>query len=114
MSSSLQLTRGDIVWVDLDPVRGSEIAKTRPCVVLSKTTINQRRNTVVIMPLTTSQTPVGFPLIVSTPSAGTGSKARIEHVRSVDKSRIKAYKGFISNTDIAAIEAALKDVLVFD
>ena len=103
--------RGEVYWTELDPVRGSEIAKTRPCIIISKTAINQRRNTVVIIPLSTTKTPTFFPILVDTPSAGPNSKARIEHVRNVDKSRIKTLKGKINAADFAAIEIALKAVL---
>jgi mRNA interferase MazF len=103
--------RGEVYWTVLDPVRGSEISKTRPCVVISKTKINQRRNTVVIIPLSTTKTPTFFPLLIDTPSAGPTSKARIEHIRNVDKSRIKAQQGMLNAADVAAIEIALKAVL---
>ena len=77
------IQRGDLFWVHLDPVVGSEIAKTRPCVILSSNEINRRRNTVVIVPLTTTPEAVRFPLLVAVPSAGTSSKARTEQVREL-------------------------------
>jgi mRNA interferase MazF len=104
--------RGAVFWTELDPVRGSEIAKTRPCVVISKTAINQRRNTLVVIPLSTTKSPSFFPLLIDTASAGPTAKARIEQVRTVDKSRVKAQKGFLNAADMADIEAALKEVLV--
>jgi mRNA interferase MazF len=45
------MKRGDIWWVALDPGQGSEIKKTRPCVVLTKDTLNRLRKTVVVVPL---------------------------------------------------------------
>ncbi len=109
-----EYARGEVYWTELDPVRGSEIAKTRPCVVISKTKINQRRNTVVVIPLSTTKSPTFFPLVIETPSAGPTAKARIEHIRNVDKSRIKALQGAINDEDIVAIETALKAVLELD
>jgi len=64
------IERGDVFWVDLEPVRGSEIAKIRPCVILSTNEINRRRRTVVLVPLTSTPEPVAFPLVVAVPSAG--------------------------------------------
>ena len=48
------ILRGQVHWVQLDPARGSEMAKRRPCVVLSVKEINDHRRTVVVLPLTTS------------------------------------------------------------
>jgi mRNA interferase MazF len=52
-----RIERGEIYWVELDAARGSEISKTRPCVVLSAVEINQHRHTVVILPITTTASP---------------------------------------------------------
>src|SRR2546427_714220 len=46
--------RGDIWWVSLDPTQGSEIRKTRPCLVLTANTLNRLRQTVVVVPLSTA------------------------------------------------------------
>ena len=46
--------RGEVYWTQLNPVVGREQAKTRPCVILSDTAINQRRGTVVIVLLFTN------------------------------------------------------------
>ncbi|MDY6952177.1 MAG: type II toxin-antitoxin system PemK/MazF family toxin, partial [Thermodesulfobacteriota bacterium] len=57
--------RGDIWWVSLDPTQGSEIRKTRPCVVLTHNTINRLRRTVVVVPLSTaakSHPPITVPV----------------------------------------------------
>ena len=46
--------RGEIWWVALDPALGSEIRKTRPCVVISVKVLNERRRTVIVVPLSSS------------------------------------------------------------
>lgn len=103
--------RGAVYWVELDPTRGAEIAKTRPCVVLSASEINQHRKTVVVVPLTNTPTPPTPPLLIPTPSAGATSKARIEHIRAVDKSRLQRKVGALSAQDLRQIEDALRSVL---
>ena len=105
------INRGEVYWVELDPTRGSEIAKTRPCVVLSAVEINQHRNTVVVIPLTTTASPAIPPLLVATPSAGISSKARIEHIRAVDKTRLQRKIGSLAAHDLSAVENALRVVL---
>lgn len=109
--NNAKLLRGQVYWVELDPVRGSEIAKTRPCIVLSSNEVNSHRRTVVVVPLTTSATPAVPPLLVSTPSMGADSKARIEHIRAVDKSRFKTLLGEIGDEDLTMIEEALRRIL---
>lgn len=109
MSTAIQ--RGQVYWVRLDPVRGSEISKTRPCIVLSANEINSRRNTVVVVPLTSTPEPAHFPLLINVPSAGTGSKARSEQIRNVDKSRLASLIGQISDSDLSAVTHGVAKVL---
>lgn len=105
------IQRGQVYWVALDPVRGSEISKTRPCIVLSANEINRRRNTVVIVPLTSTSEPAHFPLVIHVPSAGLGSKVRSEQIRSVDKSRLIEPIGRISESDLNEITRGVAKVL---
>lgn len=105
-------TRGEVYWGDLDPVRGSEIAKTRPCVVMSASEVNAVRKTVVILPLTTTKNPTSWPLLIDVFSVGAASKARTEQLRCVDKSRLGGYVDKVSEADMRSIEGALKAVLV--
>lgn len=109
MSASIQ--RGQVYWVALDPVRDSEISKTRPCVVLSANEINRRRNTVVIVPLTSTPEAVHFPLLINVPSAGIGSKAWPEQIRNVDKSRLANLIGQISDSDFSNISHSVARML---
>ena len=109
MNAGIQ--RGQVYWVVLDPVRGSEISKTRPCVVLSANEINRRRHTVVIVPLTSTPEPVHFPLVIDVPSAGIGSKARSEQIRNVDKSRLSGLIGHVSDSDLSEITRGVAKVL---
>jgi mRNA interferase MazF len=53
---ALRPRRGEIWWTELDPTRGSEIQKTRPCVIVTSDVLNARRRTVVVVPLATSPT----------------------------------------------------------
>ncbi len=102
--------RGDVVWVNLDPTVGGEIQKRRPCVVVSLSVLNERRLTLVVVPLSTGSTPRP-PLVVAVPSAGTGSNARIDQVRAVDKSRILDAAGKLNRADMEQVEQGLRTVL---
>jgi mRNA-degrading endonuclease toxin of MazEF toxin-antitoxin module len=45
------MVRGSLVWVSLDPARGAEVPKTRPCVIVSRTEANDISSTVTVVPL---------------------------------------------------------------
>lgn len=108
---STTFRRGEIYWCALDPVVGAEQAKTRPCVVVSSTVINKARKTIVIVPLTSTPSPVTWPVLISMPSVRPESKARIEQVRAIDKSRALKYLGTIGRSDLQSMTEALADVL---
>jgi mRNA interferase MazF len=57
-----RILRGDVVWADLNPVRGHEQAGLRPVVVLSHDVFNERSGTVIAMAITSQPQPAGFPL----------------------------------------------------
>lgn len=104
------LKRGSVVWVNLDPTVGAEIRKQRPCVIVSRSVLNDKRLTLVVIPLSSSNTPRP-PLVVAVPSAGAKSNARIDQIRAVDKSRIGAIVGTLNRADIEAVEQGLRMVL---
>lgn len=105
------ILRGEVHWVQLDPGSGSEMAKRRPGVVLSVREVNDHRRTVVVLPLTTTDTPPVFPLLIATPSVSASSKVRTEHIRAIDKTRLAGYVCNMGETDLAEIERALCKVL---
>ena len=111
MTSHRNVERGMVYWVALDPVVGSEQAKTRPCVVISTVEVNRYRKTVIVIPLTTTVTPAVPPLLVSVPSAGKDSKARVEQIRAIDKSRLLKRIGDLADEDLLVIEGALQRIL---
>ncbi len=104
------LKRGDVVWVNLEPTAGGEIKKQRPCVIVSRSVLNDRRLTVVVVPLSSSSTPRP-PLVVAVPSAGATSNARIDQVRAADKSRVGATLGKLNRAEMEAVEQGLRMVL---
>ncbi len=99
-----------MVWVNLDPTVGAEIKKRRPCVIVSLSVLNDRRLTVVVVPLSASSTPRP-PLVVAVPSGGADSNARIDQVRAVDKSRVVGAIGTLGSADMEAVAQGLRTVL---
>jgi mRNA interferase MazF len=105
------MRRGEVYWVNLDPARGSEIQKRRPCVVVGATPINRARRTVVVVPLSTSAKPRP-PLAVPVQCLGRQVVAVCDQIRAVDKSRLLEAAGSLSREDLEAIEEGLRQVLV--
>lgn len=105
------MNRGDIYWVNLDPTRGSEINKLRPCVIVSATPINKARRTVVIAPLSTSAKPKP-PLVIPIHCLDKAAVIVCDQIRAIDKSRLVKFSNeTISNKDLQTLEDSLRQVL---
>lgn len=102
--------RGEVWWVEVDPARGSEMQKTRPCVVITADSVNPWRNTHVVVALSNTS-PKRWPLYVPVPSVGPGTQAVIDQLRAIDKSRFRTRKGVVDAKDMQQIDAALRVVL---
>ena len=106
----MNLKRGDIYWVDLNPTIGSEIKKQRPCVLMGATPINQARRTVLVIPLSSSGMPRP-PLAIEVECLGRKVIAVCDQLRAVDKSRLRESAGSLTADDLEQIEEALRRVL---
>jgi len=102
--------RGEIWRVRLDPATGSEIAKTRPCVLLSTDVVNERRRTVVVVPLSTSPH-ASPPLLVAVHCAGRDLVAMADLIRAVAKERLDTRLGELSPADLRAVEEGVREIL---
>jgi mRNA interferase MazF len=102
--------RGEVWWVQLDPTLGSEIAKTRPCLILSTNVVNERRRTVVVVPLSTSPA-ASPPLLIPVQCAGRTVVAVTDQIRAIAKERLLTRLGEISLSDMQAVESGLLRIL---
>jgi mRNA interferase MazF len=97
--------RFDVFLVPLDPARGAEMQKTRPCVVVSPNESNELIRTVVIAPLTSK--PRDYPGRVRVTFQGQAGEMATDQLRAVDKTRLIRKVGAIQAADQARITAAL-------
>ncbi|MDR3350337.1 MAG: type II toxin-antitoxin system PemK/MazF family toxin [Prevotellaceae bacterium] len=97
----------DIFWIGLDPTAGSEMAKTRPCVVVSPNELNDHLRTVIILPVTS--TIKDYPFRVPCSISGKNGEIAVDQIRTVDKARINTSKplGHLSVVEIATLQDAL-------
>lgn len=86
--------RFDVFLVSLDPARGREIRKTRPCLVISPDEINRHISTVIVAPMTTKRRP--YPTRVACTFKGKQGQVVLDQVRTVDKSRLVRRLGAVS------------------
>lgn len=107
-----RIVRGEVWWVSLDPTQGSEIKKTRPCLVLSHDTLNRLRRTVVVVPLSSVARPHP-PLTVAITCQGKPAVAIIDQIRAVGKHRLRSRIEDAAMEDIAAVTQALAAILQF-
>ena len=104
------MKRGEIWLVNLDPAVGSEIQKTRPCVVVSPPELNDNLRTVIVAPMTSKG--FGAPFRVPVTHAGKKGLIVLDQIRTVDKGRLAKRVGAVSAKTLAATLAALQEVFI--
>lgn len=88
------VSRGEVYLVNLDPTVGSEIRKTRPCLIVSPNEMNRHISTVIVAPLTTKGR--AYPSRVSCRFQGKGGQIVLDQLRTIDKVRLVTRLGRIS------------------
>jgi mRNA interferase MazF len=104
------ILRGDIWWVSLDPTQGAEIQKTRPCLVLTSDVLNHLRQTVVVVPFSTSAR-AHPPISVAVACQGKSVVAIIDQIRAVSRHRLKTKIETASPITLRAVSKALEEIL---
>lgn len=98
--------RGDVYWVALDPVIGTEIRKTRPAVIVSNDSCNRYGMRVVVLPITSNVESL-FPGEALITIKGKQGRALGDQIRSIDKRRLKARAGTVTRAEMVRLEDAL-------
>ncbi len=99
-----------IYLINLDPTQGSEMQKTRPCVVLTPNEMNKHINTVQIAPLTSTLR--SYPWRAEVTLKGKAGKIALDHIRAIDKSRIIKKQGELNDTEIRQVKNIIKEMLI--
>ena len=100
----------DIYVINLDPTKGAEMKKTRPCVVLSPDELNDFLETAIIAPLTSTRKKYKFR--VNTIFQEKNGAVALDQLRTVDKSRLIKKIGHLENKTIENIKEILKEMLI--
>jgi len=100
----------DVFWVNLDPVEGYEMSKTRPCVVISPNEMNDYLKTVTIAPLTSNLTSIFWRVSVFVD--GQDGMIALDHIPSISKSRLHNFIGSLQASEIKGVKNTIKAMLV--
>jgi mRNA interferase MazF len=101
--------RLDDVWlVSLDPTPGSEIQKTRPCLVVSPDEMNRHLRTVIVAPMTTTQRP--YPSRATVNFQSKQGQVALDQIRAVDRERLIRKLGSVSPRTAQAVSSLLVEM----
>ena len=108
MAVSRSLRRGDVCLIQLDPTRGSEIRKTRPCLVVSPDELNLHLGTLIVAPMTTGGQ--AYPWRVACRFQNRAGFVAIDQLRTVDNERIAKRLGRIRSSTLFSVLNVLREM----
>ena len=106
----MEIKQYQIILVNLDPTIGSEIKKTRPCVVISPNEMNKYLRTVVIAPMTTSSKK--YPTRVKVKHDNKIGWIVLDQIRTIDRQRIIKVLGELQDSEIQELKSVLKETYI--
>lgn len=104
----MEVSRFDVFMVNLEPTIGSEIKKTRPCLIISPDEMNRHIRTVIIAPMTTKGRP--YPTRVSCRFKGKSAQVVLDQIRTIDKERLIKKLGRIDRRAAEVVLSALSAI----
>lgn len=107
------ILRGDVRWADLNPVRGSDQAGTRPVLVLSQDIFNDRSGTVIAVAITSQPQRAGFPLTLEIKSVRMPKQSwiKISQIRTLTVERIGKKIGRVNPQEIEKVIEGLNEII---
>ncbi|MBN2779212.1 MAG: type II toxin-antitoxin system PemK/MazF family toxin [Bacteroidales bacterium] len=106
----MEIKQYEIILVNLDATIGSEIQKTRPCIVISPNEMNKYLKTVIVAPMTTSSK--SYPTRVEVKHDNKIGWIVLDQIRTIDKQRIIKTLGLLSNLEIKEVKSKMKEIFV--
>ena len=106
----MELKQYDIVLVNLNPTIGSEINKTRPCVIISPNEMNKYLRTIIVAPMTTSSK--NYPTRIEIKHNNKIGWVVVDQIRTIDKKRIVKVLDKMTKPEIKELKAIMKETFV--
>ncbi len=108
MGMAVTPRRGDVLLVELDPTRGSEIRKTRPCVVVSPDELNRHLRTLIVAPMTTGGQ--AYPWRVPCRFQQKDGFITLDQLRTIDRERVGRKLGRFAPATLGAMLSLLQEL----
>lgn len=108
MVTDAPIRRGEVFLIDLNPTRGGEIQKTRPCVVVSPNELNKHLRTFIVAPLTTGSH--SYPFRVPCRFERKAGHVVLDQIRTVDRQRLVRRLGKLSPSTVGRALAILQEM----
>jgi mRNA interferase MazF len=105
---ALVMSRGEVHLVRLDPTLGSEIRKTRPCVIVSPDELNEHLRTVIVAPMTTSGR--AYPWRIRCRFQNRSGYVVLDQLRTVDRERLVKRLGVLTEATLSAVLGGLQEM----
>ncbi|WER47267.1 type II toxin-antitoxin system PemK/MazF family toxin [Cupriavidus sp. WKF15] len=102
------MSHGEVWLVALDPTVGSEIRKTRPCVIISPPELHDHLRTVMVVPMTTGSRPAPFRTPVT--CQGKTGLMLLDQIRTVDKGSLVKKAGAVADEALLVALTALREI----
>jgi len=104
----MDVQRGQVYLVSLDPTMGREIKKTRPCVVVSPDDLNAYMKTCIVAPMTTASHE--YPFRIACRFQGTAGRVVLDQIRTVDRARLVKKLGRLSPQTLGKVLQTLTEM----
>ena len=106
----MEIKQYQIVLVNLDPTIGSEMKKTRPCVVISPDEMNKYLQTIVVAPMTSSSK--SYPTRVEVKHNKKKGWVVVDQIRTIDRKRVVRIFDFLSDKEIYKLKTVIRETFV--
>ena len=106
----MDLTQYSIVLVNLDPTIGSEIKKTRPCVIISPDEMNKHLQTLIVAPMTSQSK--NYPTRVEIKHNQKNGWIVIDQIRTIDKQRVVKSLDNLTEKEISKVKLVIRETFV--
>ena len=106
----MEVTQYQVVLVNLDPTIGSEMKKTRPCVIISPDEMNKYLQTIIIAPITSSSK--SYPTRVILKNTKVKGWIVLDQIRTIDRQRVIKALGVLTEKEIVNVKSIIRETFV--
>ncbi|MEI6265470.1 MAG: type II toxin-antitoxin system PemK/MazF family toxin [Sphingobacteriia bacterium] len=106
----MEVTQYQVVLVNLDPTIGSEMKKTRPCVIISPNEMNKYLQTIIIAPITSSSK--SYPTRVFLKNTKVKGWIVLDQIRTIDRQRVIKQLGVLTEKEILSVKSIIRETFV--